>query len=106
MSNRRFAKKHATDVNQPEIIAALIQIGAQVYEMEQPVDLLVEYRSIWIVLEVKNPKGRNKLTKEQERFFEITQAPAFVVRNPLEAVNAVTRVWNEIYESITSQSSS
>ena len=102
MSNRRFAKQHATDLNQPEIILALNEIGCTCYEMEQPVDLLVEYRSIWIVLEVKNPKGKNKLTKEQEIFFELTQAPAYVVRNPLEAVTAVVRTWNEVYERLTS----
>ena len=89
MSNRRFAKQHATDLNQPEIILALNEIGCTCYEMEQPVDLLVEYEGKWIVLEVKNPKGKNALTKEQEIFFSITEAPAYVVRSPLEAVTVI-----------------
>lgn len=91
MSNRRFAKQHATDLNQPEIILALEEIGCVCYEMEQPVDLLIEYEGRWVVLEVKNPKGKNKLTKEQEIFFNRTKAPAYVVRNPLEAIAAVTQ---------------
>ena len=95
MSNRRFAKQHATDINQPPIISALEKIGCRVYEMERPVDLLVEYRSVWIVLEVKNRKGKNKLTKEQVKFFELTEAPAYVVRDPLEAIDAVLLVKKE-----------
>lgn len=89
----RFAKSHATDINQPPIIAALEQIGCRVYEMERPVDLLVEFRSVWVVLEVKNTDGRNKLTKEQIKFFKLTRAPAYIVRNPLEAIESVQRAW-------------
>lgn len=86
----RFAKQHATDINQPPIIEALEKIGCKVYEMERPVDLLVEYRGEWSVIEVKNTKGKNQLTKFQKKFFEDTRAPAYVVRDPLEAIDAVT----------------
>jgi hypothetical protein len=89
MGKRFFAKQHNTDANQPEIIEALKSIGARCYEMEKPVDLLVEFEGMWILLEVKNPKGKNTLTKEQKDFFEITRAPAYVVRSVDQARAAV-----------------
>ena len=70
MGKRFFAKQHNTDANQPEIVDALKEIDCVCYEMERPVDLLVEDRVTgkWFVLEVKNPKGMNRVTKEQEKF--------------------------------------
>lgn len=91
----RFAKAHATDANQPEIIEALEKIGCTVYEIEKPVDLLIEFRRLWILIEVKNPKGLNKLTKDQVKFFKKTRAASFVVRNPIEARAAVYQAVRE-----------
>ena len=91
----RFAKQHATDLNQPAIIAALEQIGCKCYEMEKPVDLLVEFRSLWIAIEVKNTDGKNELTTFQRDFFRKTTAPAYIVRDPLEAIDAVQRAWRK-----------
>jgi len=89
MSKRHFAKQHATDANQPAIIEALESEGCIVYEMEKPVDLLVEYQRIWIAIEVKNPEGKNKLGNDQVKFFQITKAPCYVVRSGDEAIAAV-----------------
>ena len=89
MSKRYFQKQHATDANEPEIIEALKLEGCVVYQMERPVDLLVEYQRIWIVIEVKNPQGKNRLETDQVEFFKITRAPAYVVRSGQEAVAAV-----------------
>jgi hypothetical protein len=96
MSKRFFAKQHNTDANQPPIVEALELMGCRCYDMERPVDLLIEYRSIWIVLEVKNPKGKNTLTEEQVKFFGRTEAPAYVVRSPDEARKAVERAWRRV----------
>ena len=89
----RFAKSHATDKNQPAIIEALEKIGCKVYEIERPVDLLVEFRSQWILLEVKNKEGKNKETPGQIRFFIEVRAPAFIVRDIDEALAAVMTAW-------------
>jgi len=88
MAKRFFAKQHNTDANQPEIVQALSEIDCRCYEMERPVDLLIEdtVTKSWFVLEVKNPKGMNRLTGEQEKFFEKTTAPAGIVRSGDEAV--------------------
>ena len=85
----RFAKAHGTDANQPEIIEALEEIGCTVYEIEKPVDLLIEFKRLWILIEVKNPKGKNTLTKSQVKFFKNTRAAAYVVHNHVEAKAAV-----------------
>lgn len=89
MSKRHFAKQHNTDANQADIIEALEEEGCTVYEMEKPVDLLIEYDRIWILIEVKNPLGKNTLSDYQTKFFENTRAPAYVVRSGQEAVAAV-----------------
>lgn len=89
MGSRFFAKQHATDANEPEIVEALEEMGCTVFSIERPVDLLVEFERIWIVLEVKNPAGRNRMEDEQIEFFKDVRAPAYVVRSPAEAKSAV-----------------
>lgn len=88
MGKRFFAKQHNTDANQPEIIDALKEIGCVCYEMERPVDLLVEDTETksWFVLEVKNPDGKNRLSDDQKKFLKRTTAPAGVARSGDEAV--------------------
>ena len=93
----RFARSTGNaDANQSQITSALLKIGAKVHDMERPVDLLIEFRSIWIVLEVKTQKGT--LTPAQERFFEKTKAPAFIVHDAEEAVAAVVTAWKRTKE--------
>ena len=96
----RFAKNHGTDANQPAVMEALVQIGCQCHEIERPVDLLVEFRGLWILLEVKNRAGRNKLTKDQDRFFSKVKAPAFIVRDGEEAIAAVQMAWKRTLKSV------
>ena len=99
----RFARQTGTpDANQPEIVSALEKIGCKVYDIDKPVDLLVEFRSMWIVLEVKTKKG--KLEDSQERFFHgvnRTKAPAFIVRDIEEATAAVQMAWKRTLKSTT-----
>jgi hypothetical protein len=99
---KRFAKPHATDINQPEIVAALEKIGCMVWDIGRPVDLLVEFRGLYVVIEVKNMKGKNKLTDWQEKFFDKTKGPAFVVRDHVEAVMAVQRAWKKVTKRLVS----
>ena len=87
------------DANQPEIVEALKAIGCEVYDIEKPVDLLVEFRRIWILLEVKNPEGRNRLEPDQVEFFKNVRAPAEIVRTPEEAVKAVQSIWKRVSKS-------
>ena len=79
------------DANQAEIVTALERIGCKVYDIDQPLDLLIEFRGLWIVLEVKTKTG--KLRPAQQRFFEKVKAPAFIVRDIEEAVAAIQTAW-------------
>ena len=80
--------RHAarTDASQAEVVKALRAIGAQVYYVKLPLDLLVAYRSRTFLVEVKENGGR--LTKEQAEFLAIWSGEAHVVRSPEEAVVA------------------
>ena len=91
MPNRFERQTGTPDANQSEIIKALEKIGCMVYDIDKPVDLLVEFRGLWILLEVKTKKG--KLEDSQKRFFRGVRAPAFIVRDILEATAAVQIAW-------------
>lgn len=54
------------DANEKEIVKALEAIGATVYRLDKPVDLLVGFRSRTWLLECKTKAG--KLTEEQDKF--------------------------------------
>lgn len=64
---RGRAKK--VDANQAEIVAALEAIpGVTVVDIGKPLDLLVGYKGITHLFEVKNPDGKNRLEPDQEKF--------------------------------------
>lgn len=77
------------DANQRQIVRALRQIGASVYEIKEPVDLLVGFRKRSIALEVKNVDGRNRLTKQQQEFFATYAGEAYIVQDVQQALKAV-----------------
>lgn len=82
---RRAAKR---DTAEPPIIQALEQVGAEVWPIDYPVDLLVRFRERWHLLEVKT--GKSKVRKEQtaqRNFIESTNTP--IVRTPIEALRAI-----------------
>ena len=81
--------RHAarTDATQAEVVKALRAIGANVYYVKLPLDLLVTHRNRTMLVEVKEEGGR--LTKDQVRFIESWGGEIHVVRSPSEAINAV-----------------
>ncbi len=94
----RFARQTGTpDANQADIITALEKIGCTVHDIDKPVDLLIEFRGLWILMEVKTSKG--KLRDSQKRFLSKAKAPAFVVRNIEEATAAVQTAWRRTLKS-------
>ena len=89
---RRAAK---VDDNQQEIVNALRDIGAVVFLIGRPFDLLVAFRGHLFLLEVKNPDGRNKLGLSQEAdilSLSLVGVEVHVVRSVEEALSAVTSV--------------
>ena len=79
------------DANEPEIIEALELIpGVVVVPQDKPVDLLVGYDGVTFLLEVKNPKGKNRIEPDQAEFFEDwTGRPVVIVRSPEDALEAI-----------------
>ena len=86
-------RNHRVDSNQAEIVKALRDVGAYVYSIGQPFDLIVLWRDTWHLLEVKEPKGT--LTAAQKRTLEDIKSHGWnpecvhVVRNVAEALGAI-----------------
>lgn len=93
MSLNRFAKQR--DSNEPAIVAALRSVGATVYLLDRPVDLLVGYRGRTRLLEVKLPLGaeggssHSRPNNSQRDFIKSWRGGVSVVRSPLEALEAI-----------------
>ena len=84
---RRAAKR---DKNEPEIVSALKQAGAHVWQISAPgvPDLLVSFRNETFLLETKARHG--KLTDEQIIFFETwTGGAVAIVRSIDDALRAI-----------------
>lgn len=94
MSIKRWATKR--DSTEPAIVEALERVGAQVWPLDYPVDLLVRFRGAWHLLECKTAYGKAaKVRKRKEQaaqwnFIEGTGTP--VVTTPTEALRAIGAV--------------
>ncbi len=86
MSLSRYAKRR--DANQGAVIQALEQVGAEVWVLDRPCDLLVWYRGVLHGLEVKAAAGRYT-QKQQEDRQEGRAQWVRTVRGPVEALTAI-----------------
>lgn len=81
-----------TDENQQSIVKALRGIGCAVVSLHTVgkgvPDLLVGFRNINILIEVKTATG--KLTNEQVKFHADWRGQIAVVRTPIEAIELVS----------------
>ncbi|GAG46823.1 unnamed protein product [marine sediment metagenome] len=87
---RRAAK---VDTNQPEIVQALRDIGAVVFLIGIPLDLLVAFRGKLTLMEVKNPDNKGKVSKSQQVTIDLLKAVGVrvaIVRDGEEAIDAVS----------------
>ena len=74
------------DANEKEIVEALRAVGAKVMRLDD-VDLLVGFRGVNYLLEVKMPKGR--LNKKQEKFFRGWVGQVNIVRTIDQALGLI-----------------
>jgi hypothetical protein len=94
MSMPRYNGKR--DKSEADIIEALEKVGAEVWPLDYPVDLLIRFRQKWHLLEVKTPYGKagkarkDKRQEAQINFIETTGTP--IVTTPMEALRAVGAV--------------
>lgn len=89
MKYRAHAKK--TDGNQKDVVKALEKIGAIVQSLGEVgkgcPDLMVGYRGYTILMEVKDPDGKNRLEQSQKDWIKAWKgSPVHVVRSETEAV--------------------
>ncbi len=88
-------KRHRPDTNQPKIVQALRDIGAVVFLIGRPFDLLVGFRGQLFLLEVKNPDGEDKLYDSQKKDIiklDLVGVEVHVVRSVDEAIASVTTI--------------
>lgn len=97
---RRAAK---VDANQAEIVAALRAVGATVQPLHAVgqgcPDLLVGYRGINFLLEVKDgekPPSARKLTPDQVSWHDTWRGSSWVVMNPKMALQVIGALKGEI----------
>jgi hypothetical protein len=92
MTRRRAPKR---DDNERQIVDALRQAGAFVQPLDA-VDLLVGFRGVWYVMEVKDggkPLSQRRLTYDELEFVRRlrNEAPFFVVETPKQALEVIGR---------------
>jgi hypothetical protein len=92
----RLAKKR--DANESSIVAALERVGAVVWRIDEPGDLLIRFRREWFCLEVKPPLGKrggsshSKLTPKQEKTHAVVTDAIPIVRTEREALLVIGAV--------------
>lgn len=79
---------HRSDATQKAIVVALRAIGAQVYVVGRPLDLLVSYRRRTLLVECK-AKGGKVRTEAQQKFVNEWQGEFHLVESPEQAITAV-----------------
>lgn len=83
----RWAAK--VDDNQPGIVDALRRCSVSVEIIGKPVDLLICHRGETSLMEVKNPDGKDSLSKDQIEFIARWPGKIHIVRTVDEALRAV-----------------
>jgi hypothetical protein len=77
------------DDNQTGIVDALRAVGVSVEIIGKPVDLLLCHRGETLLMEVKNPDGKDRLTKDQVEFIARWPGKVHIVHSIDEALRAV-----------------
>jgi hypothetical protein len=83
---RRAAR---VDNNQQSIVDALKRVGVSVEIIGKPVDLLICCRGETALLEVKNPDGGDRLTKDQIEFIARWPGKIHIAHSVDEALRLV-----------------
>jgi Asp-tRNA(Asn)/Glu-tRNA(Gln) amidotransferase A subunit family amidase len=80
------------DLNEGEIIKALQDAGAEVTQLDKPVDLLVSHQRAWYLIEVKNPNtayGKAGANEQQQVWIEKQKAAVWVVYSVEQALDII-----------------
>ena len=85
---RTAAKRDAIE---PDVVDALEKIGATVYRIDEPCDLIVGYRVRNFLIELKSKKGTQ--TPNQEKFSVGWKGQYRICRSVDEALDLVTQAY-------------
>lgn len=85
----RIRKTGKRDKIEPQIIAELRRLGAKVWQLDEPVDLLVGWQGAWYPVEIKSGPGA-PISKSQAQFFA-----------DCDAVNLPYFIFDHIDDSLT-----
>lgn len=98
---KRYADK--PDTNQPEIVEALRAVGAKAYIIGKPLDLLIAFRGVFYIIEVKSP-GEKLSVSQQRTVLEMWDAGCMVnvVYDVDEALKAIGAIENENNQEVRS----
>jgi hypothetical protein len=86
---RRAAKR---DTSEQGIVEALMAVGARVWRLSQPLDLLVGFQGRFYLLECKTGTRKRKDQPDQDATLaecRFRNLPAYVVRTPEDALQAI-----------------
>jgi len=89
---RRAAR---TDANKDQIVAVFRAFGCSVYDLKQPVDLLVGANNRTLLVEIKDgakSPSRQKYTKAQEQFMETWKGSTVATVRDVEGARTVARM--------------
>lgn len=92
---KQYGRK--VDANQKEIVNALRKTGRNVFEIEEPFDLLIDNHGEWLVMEIKNPetharqKGGGLMTDKQLEILAILNSPVLVAESIDQALQLVIK---------------
>jgi hypothetical protein len=89
---RRAAR---TDANKDDIVKALREAGASVYDLRMPVDLLVGYQGASILMELKDgskPPSARKKTDAQIKFWDEWTGGPLVLVTDVESALRMLRI--------------
>ena len=78
---------HRSDANAEEIIAAWRRVGATVEAIGRPVDVVVGYKGVNYLAEIKTLRG--KLRPRQEAFLETWRGQVAVIRTVAEGFRLI-----------------
>ena len=83
------------DENEKDIVEALRSVGATVYLLDQPCDLLVGYRNQTILMELKNPNskyGKKGFNENQKHFAENWKGGPFCLVDSVDAALRMLKI--------------
>jgi len=89
---RRAARR---DENEKSIVEALRAVGATVYYLDEPCDLLVGYNGQTVLMELKNPKtgyGKKGFNENQKHFAKNWKGGTFCLVDSIESALRMLKI--------------